>query len=110
MKSYLGLTLDHCWDTYAEIANAIRWANLFYRSVLVFYILSVLILFLCRRKAIHYKNDDITSMIFVIQEIETSPKFSAMGFYTVDRSTLTATLGTIISYFIILFQTINCGE
>ena len=42
----------------------------------------------------------------MIQELKDAPPFSAMEFYTIDRSTLTATLGTIITYFIVLYQTI----
>ena len=57
-----------------------------------------------------YSSDEKeTKMLqLIIQDIEASAKFSAMGFYTVDRTTLTAMLGTILSYFIILFQTISC--
>ena len=59
-----------------------------------------------------YSSDEKeTKMLqLIIQDIEASPKFSAMGFYTVDRTTLTAMLGTILSYFVILFQTISCAN
>ena len=44
----------------------------------------------------------------LIEEIKESPQFTAMGFYAIDRTTLTATLGTVITYFIILLQTVTC--
>ena len=62
-----------------------------------------------RRELLEIKDDDLRVMIqTIIEEIQNSPKFTAMGFYTVEKSTLTATLGTIITYFIILYQTITC--
>ena len=43
-----------------------------------------------------------------IRDIQSCQPFTALGFYTIDRSTLTATLGTILTYCIILFQTVTC--
>ena len=59
-----------------------------------------------------YSSDEkeIKMLQLIIQDIEASPKFSALGFFTVDRTTLTAMLGTILTYFIILFQTISCNK
>jgi len=39
-----------------------------------------------------------------IHQIETEKPFSALGFFTVERSTLTSLLATIITYLIILKQ------
>ena len=44
----------------------------------------------------------------MIEEIQECSPFSALGFYAIDRSTLSATLGTVLTYFIILFQTVTC--
>ena len=59
-----------------------------------------------------YFSDDKKSKMLelIIQDIEASPQFSALGFYAVDKTTLTATLGTVLSYFIILLQTITCTK
>ena len=59
-----------------------------------------------------YSSDEkeMKMLQLIIQDIEASPKFSALGFFTVDRTTLTAMLGTILTYFIILFQTISCNK
>ena len=59
-----------------------------------------------------YFSDDIEPKMLelIIQDIEASPQFSALGFYAVDKTTLTATLGTVLSYFIILLQTITCTK
>ena len=40
--------------------------------------------------------------------VEKEPPFSALGFFSVDRTTLTAELGTILTYFIILLQADIC--
>ena len=59
-----------------------------------------------------HSTDEKESKILqlIIQDINALPQFTALGYYAVDRTTLTATLGTILSYFIILLQTIACGE
>ena len=44
----------------------------------------------------------------LIEEVKECSPFSALGFYVINRSTLIATLGTVLTYFIILFQTITC--
>ena len=46
----------------------------------------------------------------VIEELTSLQPFTALRFYTVDRSTLTATLGTVLTYFIILYQTVTCTD
>jgi hypothetical protein len=62
------------------------------------------------RKELMNTDDEKKSKMLriMIEEVEDCPPFSALGFYTIDRSTLTATLGTILTYFIILFQTLTC--
>ncbi len=44
----------------------------------------------------------------MIHDIQSCQPFTALGFYTIDRSTLTATLGNILTYCIILYQTVTC--
>ena len=44
----------------------------------------------------------------LIHDVETCEPFTALGYYTVDKSTLTATLGTVLTYLIILLQTVTC--
>ena len=44
----------------------------------------------------------------LILDVESCKPFTALGFYTIDKSTLTATLGTVLTYCIILFQTVTC--
>ena len=44
----------------------------------------------------------------LLQEVETCEPFTALGFYTIDKSTLTATLVTVLTYFIILYQRVTC--
>ena len=55
-------------------------------------------------------NDEKKSKMLriMIEEVHECSPFSAHGFYIIDKSTLTATLGTILTYFIILFQTVTC--
>ena len=68
----------------------------------------IIYLFL-RRELLMCKTKTRRRMLKVmIKEVENSPKFSAFEFYTIDRSTLTATLGTILTYFIVLYQTVTC--
>ena len=40
----------------------------------------------------------------IIRSIEEETPFSASGFFTVDRSTLTAIAGAVLTYLIILIQ------
>ena len=55
------------------------------------------------------KNKEKRQMMkILIEEVQSCPPFSAMGFYTVNRSTLTATLGTMLTYSVILYQTVTC--
>ena len=62
-----------------------------------------------RRELLICKTKTRRRMLKVmINEVENCTKFSALGFYTIDRSTLTATLGTILTYFIVLYQTVTC--
>ena len=44
----------------------------------------------------------------LIKRIERQPAFTAYGFFTVDRSTLTAELGIVLTYFIVLYQANLC--
>ncbi len=44
----------------------------------------------------------------VIDELTSFWPFSALRFYSVDGSTLTAILRTVLTYFIILYQTLTC--
>ncbi len=55
-------------------------------------------------------NDETKEKLLniLIEELTSLQPFTALGFYSVDRSTLTATLGTVITYFIILYQTVTC--
>ena len=66
-----------------------------------------------QKKKKHSKISDILISnviinLFIIAEIQECQPFSALGFYSIDRSTLTATLGSVLTYFIILLQTITC--
>ena len=59
----------------------------------------------------NYNNETKEKMLnIVIEELTSLQPFTALGFYSVDRSTLTATLGTVLTYFIILYQTVTCTD
>ena len=47
-------------------------------------------------------------MLALIQRIEEQAPFSALGFFTVDRTTLMAEVGTILTYFVVLVQADLC--
>ena len=49
-------------------------------------------------------EERIKNLGLLIDDIQECSPFSALGFYTIDRSTLTATIGTVITYFLILQQ------
>ena len=58
---------------------------------------------------VNSKNEKSDKMLnIVIDELTSLQPFSALRFYSVDRSTLTAILGTVLTYFIILYQTLTC--
>ena len=64
-----------------------------------------------RKEQLKTRDENEWRMLSVmIEEIKDCEQFSAMGFYTIDRSTLTATLGTVITYLIILIQTVTCSK
>jgi hypothetical protein len=50
----------------------------------------------------HIKHDEDSSD--KIERLNLIPPLSAMGFFLVNRETLTSVLGTIVTYFIILIQ------
>jgi hypothetical protein len=50
----------------------------------------------------HNKHDEDSSA--KIERLKLIPPLSAMGFFLVNRETLTSVLGTIVTYFIILIQ------
>ena len=42
--------------------------------------------------------------LMLIQKIETEEPFTALGFFAVDKTTLTSALATVVTYLIILIQ------
>ena len=42
--------------------------------------------------------------LMLIQKIDTEDPFTALGFFTVDKTTLTSALATVVTYLIILIQ------
>ena len=46
--------------------------------------------------------------LMLLQKIEAEDPFTALGFFAVDKSTLTAALATIATYLIILIQFNMC--
>ena len=42
--------------------------------------------------------------LMLIQKIDTEEPFTALGFFTVDKTTLTSALATVVTYLIILIQ------
>ena len=44
----------------------------------------------------------------MINNVETCEPFTALGYYSVGKSTVTSTLGTVLTYLIILLQTVTC--
>ena len=44
----------------------------------------------------------------LLQELDDIEPFTACGYFTVDRTTIVSVLSTVLTYFVILFQTIQC--
>ena len=50
------------------------------------------------------KNGNKTEAMLMIYEIDREQPFHALGFFYVERSTLTSLVGTILTYLIVLVQ------
>ena len=50
------------------------------------------------------KDDDKEELDYYISELEAETPFSAWGFYSVEKTTLTSLLSTVITYLIIMIQ------
>ena len=42
--------------------------------------------------------------MLLLYQVDQEPAFNALGFFSIDRSTLTSLLGTILTYLIVLVQ------
>ena len=47
---------------------------------------------------------------YMIKKIELAPSFTAMEFFDVNRGTVTTVLGIIVTYCIVMFQTLTCND
>ena len=82
---HLGMIMDDCFVAFQGIKTKVREAFV--------------------------KTGDIQEakeMLALIQRIEEQAPFSALGFFTVDRTTLMAEVGTILTYFVVLVQADLC--
>lgn len=82
---YFGFIMDDCFKKFQETADTLR--ALYVKS-----------------KNVQFEKE----LLDLTQKIEKQAPFSALGFFSVDRSTLMAELGTILTYFIILIQADLC--
>ena len=55
-----------------------------------------------------YEEKEKEECYLLLQEIDDIEPFTACGYFTVDRATIVSVLGTVLTYFVILFQTIQC--
>ena len=55
------------------------------------------------------ENSTNFSSLALLHELTNLQPFSAYRLFNVDSSTLTSVLGTFITYFIILYQTVDCN-
>lgn len=83
--TYFGFIMDDCYQRFQGTADTLR--------------------------ALYVRSNNIQlnkELLDLAQKIEKQASFSALGFFSVDRSTLMAELGTILTYFIILIQADIC--
>ena len=83
---YFGFIMDDCYQRFQGTADKLR--------------------------EVYVRSTDLQfskELLVLIQLIEKQAPFSALGFFTVDRSTLMAELGTVLTYFVILIQADVCS-
>ena len=83
---YFGFIMDDCFQRFQGITDALR--HVFVQSPDIQFSKEILVL---------------------IQKIKEQSPFTALGFFSVDRSTLMAELGTVLTYFVILIQADVCS-
>ena len=82
---YFGFIMDDCYQRFQGISDDLR--SVYVRSTNI---------------------QTSKELLVLIQLIEKQAPFTALGFFTVDRSTLMAELGTVLTYFVILIQSDFC--
>ena len=70
--------------------------------------LPIKILFYNRELYVRTEENRRPEVLMLLDDVEQTGYFSALGFFEVNRGLLVAILGTVLTYFIILYQTITC--
>ena len=70
--------------------------------------LPIKILFYNRELYVRTEENGRPEVLMLLHDVEQTGYFSALGFFEVNRGLLVTILGTVLTYFIILYQTITC--